>query len=93
MDALALAVSAPNGRMPSKYRIELRSRGTWATAAVELVRRARAGQARELWTLTLAQPSSVEGIRIVRQGGGRASVIDELTLLHGGRLYVWLWDF
>jgi hypothetical protein len=78
--------------MPSEYRIELRSRGVWASAAVESVRRASAGQARELWTLTLAQPSSVDGVRIVRPGEGRASVIDELTLLHAGRPYLWLWN-
>jgi hypothetical protein len=56
------------------------------------VRRAPAGQAREVRTLTLAQASLVDGIRIVRQGEGRAAVIDELTLLHGGRPYVWLWN-
>jgi hypothetical protein len=92
VDALALAISAPSGRMPSEYRIELRSRGVWASAAVESVRRTSAGQARELWTLTLAQPSSVDGVRIVRPREGRASVIDELTLLHAGRPYLWLWN-
>jgi hypothetical protein len=92
VDAVTLAVSAPSGRMPSEYLVELRSRGTWVSAPVESVRRAAAGPARELWTLTLAQPSLVDGVRIVRPREGRASVIDELTLLHGGRPYVWLWN-
>ena len=78
--------------MLEAYAFQGRRDGMWArlraqSARVELVAE------QEVWTLSLREPTDLDGIRIVRRRTGRslAPGVDELTLLHAGRPYVWLW--
>jgi hypothetical protein len=49
------------------------------------------GRGRASATLALSEPTTLSGVRIVHEDGSEAQ-IDELTLLHEGRPFVWLWD-
>jgi hypothetical protein len=77
-------------RAAASYGFEGKSNGGWARLATEPPPTEFLGKGRVLSRLALSMPMALSGVRIVSEGRGEAQ-IDELTLLHAGRPYVWLW--
>jgi hypothetical protein len=94
VDEISVSLSGVRGRSQSRralasHSFEGKRNGAW-TRLPEEPTRSESTEGREIWTFSLPEPTSLAGIRVVREDGS-AALIDELTFLHAGRPYVWLW--
>ena len=95
VDEISVSLSGVRDRSQSRrarasHSFEGKRNGAWTRLPVETTRSESTEKGREIWTFSLPEPTSLAGIRVVREDGS-AALIDELTFLHAGRPYVWLW--
>jgi hypothetical protein len=96
VEALTVSLSGVRGRThalraAASYGFEGKYNGGWTRLSTGPPRMNFLGRGRASATLALSEPTTLSGVRIVHEDGSEAQ-IDELTLLHEGRPFVWLWD-